>query len=329
MSARYSLPREFSPPHQTGIRPSAAAFSQATTAGSISSIFTNPAALGLSSPPPYSSAYEEGISHCDATVQSFHKVLLDTNDLRGRAVEYFSAQERALSKHLVCLERLQQNILEEKRAVESQHQECMVQLEQFAKRQDVVAEESDELVDFLTVDMAHLEADDESLDARHGAVEERSADMDNLMKDIDARLSEIAATARKLQAESDQLANKTGHLNRRRDMLKRADVNLEQKQKDFKRREKDIDVYTRSLEIREAETARVQHQLIQAFKIVEHEEQKLGVDVASIQKRSAANNEPVLTLRVLMDNHDMSIERETDHEELDIDVENDDCLSDD
>ena len=313
-SSRYSLPRG-SPNNTTtaaGVRP---------TSNATASVFPQPPPPS-SSPPPYSASYAEGITHCDTTVQSFHKLLLDTSDLRGHAQEYYGAQEKALSKHLACLEKLHQNILEEKRAVESQHQECIAQMEQFDRRQEVVAEESDELVDFLTVDMAHMEEDEESLDARHTAVDERYKDMQNLMKEIDTRLSEIAAKARQLQRESDQLAEDNTRVNQRREMLKRAAVNNEQKEKELKRKESEIEVYIRSLETRESETARIQAQLVHALQTVEREEHVLGVDAGSHHKRSNPTA-PVLTLRALMDNHDMNIEREADHEELDIDVGSD------
>lgn len=259
--------------------------------------------------------YLNGVNQCDSIVHNFHKILLAGNNNLIEAENYFQLQQNRLQDQIRSLDELQAAILEEKRCLESQLHECKTQVTQARSRKRVILTESDRLMQLLTQELSHLAEEEVQLNTQHEAVDDRIAEMKKLMAQLDEQLLKLNTQATELRTTEAGLAREENELNNERNQIHQKEYQLLERMAMTQSQTEAVALWTRNLDARESDLAKVQASLLERLKQVEAEERTVGLDSMTLHKF----NPQVITVRAVLDDHDMSIERDIDCEEIDHD----------
>lgn len=259
--------------------------------------------------------YLTGVNQCDSIVHNFHKILLAGNTNLIEAENYFQLQQNRLQDQIRSLDELQSAILEEKRCLESQLHECKTQVTQARSRKRVILSESDRLMQHLTQELAHLAEEEAQLNSQHEAVDDRVTEMKKLMSQLDEQLVKLNIQASELRTTEASLAREERELNEERNQIHQKEYQLLERMAVTQSQTEAVTLWTRNLDTRESDLAKVQAAILERLKLVEAEERTVGLDSLTLHKF----NPQVITVRSVLDDHDMSIERDIDREEIDLD----------
>lgn len=266
--------------------------------------------------PESSPAYLDGVSQCDTIVHNFHKILLAGNNNLNEAETYFTQQQAHLQDQINALDELQAAILEEKRCLESQLCECKTQVTQARDQKRTILAESDRLMQHLTQELAHLSEDEAQLQTQHSAVDERIAEMKSLSAQLDKQFDALNKEASEWRAKEAALSREEQSLEAEHSALQQEAYSLEERLAKAERQDEAIALWTRNLDAREGDTAKVRQLLVQRLREVEAEERSVGIDSRALLKMMTAGS--VITMRALLDDHDMSIHRDSHCEDIDM-----------
>lgn len=263
--------------------------------------------------PDSSAGYLNGVNQCDAIVHNFHKILLAGNANLNEAENYFHQQQIHLQEQIQALDELQTAILEEKRCLESQLHECKTQVQQARNQKRTILTESDQLMQHLTQELAHLADDESQLQTQHEAVDDRIDEMKLLTKQLDDQIAALNREATEARQAEQALSREERATEEERNDLRQLEYELEERLIKAERQDEAITMWTRNLDAREGDSAKVRQLLIAKLKEIEHEEQSVGINGAKLFKM----DRHYITLRSLVDDFEMHIERDVDCEEID------------
>ncbi|KPI89093.1 hypothetical protein ABL78_1829 [Leptomonas seymouri] len=248
-------------------------------------------------------------------VDTYKQLLQDGMKLQKELEAYYLRQEAYIRSRVAVLDEMQENIADERRCLEIQHQECRAQIS--AARRQSSGLLSDEQKVMRAVQQAHPK-----LQAQEAEIDRRLEELQQEKEKEDASL--IAAMARQEALREDEalLTSRERQKQREEEELQRAlsemtslHREMEERRKSLMRKHETVAQWDRTLESRERELTCYQDQLQEQLKLLEDDEAALGIH--PLQRHAVA---PAVSQRTVVDDHDMSIDHDGACEEIDYEV---------
>lgn len=230
---------------------------------------------------------------------------------------YYLRQEAHIRKRVAHIDEIQSCLTEERRCLEAQHQECRTQISAARRAAAALTTEGTTMGDTLKKAKATLEAEEKDIDATIAEISRSIAQEDDLLHQLLDKRDNLEHEDRIAQAkERQQQQEDDGLAKALRDMEGLA-AEIEQRRDSLLKKDATIAEWNRSLEARERELVRCQDQLRAHLRQLELDESRHGF----AQVSSSTSVVAVVSQREVMDDNDMSIDRENDREEIDLEDE--------
>lgn len=248
-------------------------------------------------------------------MDSYHALLQDGVRLQKELEAYYLRQEAYIRSRVAVLDEMQENIADERRCLEVQHQECRAQISAARKQSSGLLADEQKVMRAVQQAQPTLQSQEAEMDLRLAQLQrEKEAE--------DAALMAAMARQEALQGEDAQLTARERLRQREEADLQRALTEMaalhremEERKKSLLRKHETVAQWDRTLESRERELTRCQDQLHEDLKALESDEAALGIH--PMQRTAVA---PAVSQRTVMDDHDMSIVHDGACEEIDYDV---------
>jgi chromosome segregation ATPase len=248
-------------------------------------------------------------------VDSYHQLLQDGVRLQKELEAYYLRQEAYIRNRVAVLDEMQENIADERRCLEIQHQECRAQISAARKQSSGLLADEQKV-------MRAVQHAQPSLLTQEDEIDRRLAELQREKEAEDAALMAAMAQQESLQEEEARMASCERQKQREEEELQRALTEMaalhremEERKKSLLRKHETVAQWDRTLESRERELTRCQDQLQEELKALESDETALGIH--PMQRHAVT---PAVSQRTVMDDHDMSIEHDGACEEIDYEV---------
>ncbi|KAG5482265.1 hypothetical protein CUR178_06125 [Leishmania enriettii] len=245
----------------------------------------------------------------------YHQLLQDGVQLQKELEAYYLRQEGYIRKRVAVLDEMQENIADERRCLEIQHQECRSQIS--AARKQASSFLSDERKVSQAVQHARpsLAAQEAEIDKRLEELQREKEREDVALLKAMARQEELGRQEAALASRERQKFLEEQNLQKALIEMRSLNREMEERRKSLLRKHNTVAEWDRKLESRERELLSCQDQLRETLKALELEENALGIHPA--QRTAVA---PAVSQRTVMDDHDMSIDHDSACEEIDYEV---------
>jgi hypothetical protein len=268
---------------------------------------------------------ENGVQSSDRILMQYQIMMQDAFDLQKEIDEYFSSHESAIRDRVQLIDRLQQQLIEERRMLETQHHECRTQASHARKKQGVLRNEIARIEHTLVENVATLERDEVRIEKQLAAVDDRLHEIRQLTQALDERLARTQQEDQALEARERAAQQQEMELLAAIKELKLVEREIEERRRNLEQREGSISMWHRGLEAREAELNKCQQQYRENLRRIEQEEHLLGVNLTTPaggsgwvagSANSSAAGAPATSLsqHKVLDNNGMDIERDADED---------------
>lgn len=261
------------------------------------------------SPPPLSAA--EGSDLANA----YRQLLADSVKLQKELEAYYLRQEAYIRSRVAVLDEMQENIADERRCLEIQHQECRAQISAARKQSSGLLSDQQKVMRAVQHAQPALQAQEDDMDQRLMELQREKEAEDAALMAAKARQDALREEDAQLASQERQRQREEGELQRALAEMSSLHREMEERKKSLMRKHETVAQWDRTLESRERELTRCQDQLQEDLKALESDEAALGIHQA--QRHAVA---PAVSQRTVMDDHDMSIEHDGVCEEIDYEV---------
>lgn len=266
------------------------------------------APLSAASQPPSTPAAAEG----RGAAELYHHLLGDGVQLQRGLESYYLRQESYIRKRVAVLDAMQENIADERRCLEVQHQECRAQISAVRRQAAAFLADERRVAHEVQQTKPTLAAQEASIDRRLQELQRDKEEEDAALLRAMARQEALAKEEALLTARERQKQMEEQDLHKTLVEMRTLNREMEERRKSLLRKHNTVADWDRKLEARERELVRCQHALREQLATLETEEDFLGIHPA--QRTAAA---PAVSQRTLMDDHDMSIDHDSACEEID------------
>ena len=278
---------------------------------------------------------DNGIQASNRILRQYQTTMQAAFDLQKEIEEYFASHESAIRDRVHLIDRLQQQLIEERRVLETQHHECRTQATHARKKQGMLRNEISRMEQTLVENIATLERDEHRIDKQLAAVDDRLSEIRSVTAALDERLAKTAQEEQAVETRERQIQQQEHELLAATKELKLVEREIDERRKNLERREESISVWHRALEAREAELNRCQQQYRDNLRRIEQEEHLLGVNLTGggfVSAASAPAGGPATALQSgsssaglsqhkVLDNNGMDIERDVEEDCEEIEIE--------
>ncbi|KAG5508273.1 hypothetical protein JKF63_05529 [Porcisia hertigi] len=241
----------------------------------------------------------------------YHQLLHDGVRLQKELEAYYLRQEGYIRKRVAVLDEMQENIADERRCLEIQHQECRAQISAARKQTAGLFSEERRVAQAVQNARASLAAQEAEIDRRLEELQrEKNVEDASLLK-VMARQEELAQREEQLVSRERRTFLEEQDLQKALLEMRSLTSEMEERRKSLLRKRDTVVEWDRKLESRERELLGCQDKLRENLKALEREESVLGIHPA---QRTAVT--PAVSQRTVMDDHDMSIDRDSSCEEI-------------
>ncbi|CAM37970.1 conserved hypothetical protein [Leishmania braziliensis MHOM/BR/75/M2904] len=242
----------------------------------------------------------------------YQQLLQDGVQLQKELEAYYLRQEGYIRKRVAVLDEMQENIADERRCLEIQHQECRAQIS--AARRQAANFVSNERKVSQAVQHAQpsLAAQEAEIDKRLEELQREKDKEDAALLSVMARQEALGKQEALLTSRERQKFLEEQDLQKALSEMRSLNREMEERRKSLLRKRDTVAEWDRKLESRERELLGCQDQLRESLKALEKEENALGIHPA---QRTAVT--PAVSQRTVMDDHDMSIDHDSACEEID------------
>ncbi|CAJ1007296.1 hypothetical protein Q4I28_002610 [Leishmania naiffi] len=242
----------------------------------------------------------------------YQQLLQDGVQLQKELEAYYLRQEGYIRKRVAVLDEMQENIADERRCLEIQHQECRAQIS--AARRQAANFVSNERRVSQAVQHAQpsLAAQETEIDKRLEELQREKDREDAALLSVMARQEALGKQEALLASRERQKFLEEQDLQKALSEMRSLNREMEERRKSLLRKRDTVAEWDRKLESRERELLGCQDQLRESLKALEKEENALGIHPA---QRTAVT--PAVSQRTVMDDHDMSIDHDSACEEID------------
>ncbi|EKF28677.1 hypothetical protein MOQ_007568 [Trypanosoma cruzi marinkellei] len=244
--------------------------------------------------------------------------LLDCSLLLEKELEkYYLREEAAIRERVLLLDQIQSTIADERRCLEIDHQECRSQISAARKNHLTLQCDQTKFSQVVNRTGSVLEKEERQLEERLAWVNERLCEETRELELLAERQSRFERDERAMERRELQQFNADQSLEKAMRELKTLESEIEERKRALEKKHETISEWNRSLESREKELARCQEDFREDLKRLEEDEKYFGV------YNSCSNVVSVVSQREVMDDHNMTIEKETQCEEIDLEDEED------
>lgn len=242
----------------------------------------------------------------------YHQLLQDGVQLQKELEAYYLRQEGYIRKRVAVLDEMQENIADERRCLELQHQECRAQISTTRKQAASFLSDERKVSQAVRHAQPFLAAQEAEIDKRLDELQREKEREDTALLNVMARQEALGKQEALLACRERQRFLEEQDLQKALIEMRSLNREMEERRKSLLRKHGTVADWDRKLESRERELLVCQDQLRENLKALEQEENALGIHPA--QRTAVA---PAVSQRTVMDDHDMSIEHDSACEEID------------
>lgn len=251
----------------------------------------------------------------DKSVEEYEDLVRSGVQLQREIEGFYIRQEAHIRKRVAVIDELQSCLTEERRCLELQHQECRAQISAARRNIAALKVEENALGHSIKSAEAVLLAEEASIDAKLEELSRCIAQEDEVLNQLFDKRDALEQEERAVQTKGRHQQQEEEDLTRALREIDTLTADVEQRKKSLLKKDETIAEWNRSLETRERELVRCRDQLRDDLRQLEHDESRHGVSQAANGTSSLV---PVISQREVMDDHNMSIERESNREEIDL-----------
>ncbi|KAH9599290.1 hypothetical protein LSM04_003675 [Trypanosoma melophagium] len=250
----------------------------------------------------------------------YMKALASTLLLEKEIENYYLREEALIRERVMLLDQIQSNISEERRCLEIDHQECRSQISAARKNHLTLQCDETKFMQLFNRASSKLDKEEKNIDERLGWANERILEEENELNFLSERLSRSEKDERSLERRELQQFNADQELEKALMELRSLENDIEDRKRSLEKKHESIAQWNRSLESREKELARCQDEFREDLRRLEEDEKRFGI------YHGNSKVVPMVSQREVMDDHNMTIERESQCEEIDLEDEEDHAL---
>ncbi|KPA76305.1 hypothetical protein ABB37_08027 [Leptomonas pyrrhocoris] len=245
-------------------------------------------------------------------IDSYHQLLQDGVKLQKELEAYYLRQEAYIRSRVAVLDEMQENIADERRCLEVQHQECRAQISASRKQSSGLLSDEEKVMRAVQQTRPTLQAQGDEMDRRLKELQREKETEDAALMTAMARQDALRDEEASLTSRERQKQREEEELQRALAEMGSLHREMEERKKSLMRKHETVAQWDRTLESRERELTRCQDQLQEDLKLLEIDEAALGIH--PMQRHAVA---PAVSQRTVMDDHDMSIDHDGACEEID------------
>ncbi|KAG8345524.1 hypothetical protein ERJ75_000066600 [Trypanosoma vivax] len=261
------------------------------------------------------------LQRAEAIGDAYVELLQCALKLEKDVEKYYLREEAIIRERVMLLDEMQANIAEERRCLEVDHQECREQISTARRSQQSLRSEESRLAQISAQKNSHLEREERVIAERLMNVSERLREETRELELLTERMNRCEKNEKLLERREMVLSERERELERAQKELKALEDEIEERRESLEKKHEDVVLWNRSLENREKELARCQEEFRDDLKRLEEDERRYGIH------KTSSKVVPLVSLREVMDDHNMSIEKESQCEDIDIEEEEGDELS--
>ncbi|RNF02695.1 hypothetical protein TraAM80_06217 [Trypanosoma rangeli] len=253
------------------------------------------------------------VQSATAIERDYTKLLDVSLSLEKEIEKYYLHEEAAIRERVLLLDQIQSTIADERRCLEIDHQQCRLQIS--AARKNHLTLQCDQTKFSQAVSRASsvLDKEEKNLEERLAWVNERLREEAQELELLAEGHDRFERDERAMERRELQQFNAEQSLEKAMRELKALENELEERKRVLEKKHETISEWNQSLESRERELSRCQEDFREDLRQLEEDEKFFGVYSGN------SNVVPMVSQREVMDDHDMTIEKEAQCEEIDVD----------
>ncbi|AAZ11386.1 hypothetical protein, conserved [Trypanosoma brucei brucei TREU927] len=263
------------------------------------------------------SSDSKAIRNTDALGRAYMQLLSCTLGLEKEVEKYYVREEAIIRERVMLLDKIQSNIAEERRCLEIDHQECRSKISATRKNSLSLRGDETKLSQIASHTEAQLDKEEKSLNERLAWVNERMLSETRELELITEQINKCEKNQKLLGQREEEQHKAERDLDMAQRELKSLEKEIDERKSSLEKKHENIVMWNRSLDNREKELARYQEEFREDLRRVEEEERRYGI------YNSFSKVAPTVSLREVMDDYNMSIEKESLCEEIERDEEDD------
>ncbi|CCD13579.1 unnamed protein product [Trypanosoma congolense IL3000] len=257
------------------------------------------------------------IHNANAVGRAYSQLLSSTLNLEKKIEKYYLKEEAVIRERVMLLDRIQSNIAEERRCLEIDHQECRSRISAARSSQHVLRGDESKVSQIASNTEAQLDKEEASLDERLSIVNKRMEEETRELERITEQISKYESTMNHLLKREEGQKEAERELEKAQGELKSVEKEINERKASLEKKQESISVRNKSLEARQKELALYQEEFREHLRRIEEDERRFGIYNTSCKVA------PSVSLREIMDDYNMSIEKESQCEEIDVDDDDD------
>ncbi|KEG12780.1 hypothetical protein DQ04_01431090 [Trypanosoma grayi] len=253
----------------------------------------------------------------DAAERGYLNLLASTLSLEKEVEKYYLREEALIRERVLLLDQIQSNIADERRCLEIDHQECRSQISAARKSHLTLQCDETKFTQMLGRTGTLLDKEDAELDERLARAEERLREEAQELEFLAERHNRFEKDERLLERRELQQFNAAQDLEKALRELTALENDIDDRKRALEKKNENITLWNRSLDSREKELARCQDEFREDLRRLEKDEKRFGIHHA------CSTVVPLVSQREVMDDYNMTIEKDSQCEEIDIEDEDD------
>ncbi|RNF12407.1 uncharacterized protein Tco025E_06461 [Trypanosoma conorhini] len=250
-----------------------------------------------------------------AIERDYTKILDGSLSLEKEIEKYYLREEAAIRERVLLLDQIQSTIADERRCLEIDHQQCRSQISTARKNHLTLQCDQTKFSQVVGRTGSVLDKEEKNLEERLAWVSERLREEARELELLAERRERLERDERAMERRELQQFNAEQSLEKAVRELKTLENEVEQRNRVLAKKHETISEWNHSLESRERELARCQEDFREDLRRLEEDEKLFGVH------NSSSSVVPMVSQREVMDDHNMTIEKETQCEEIDVEEE--------
>ena len=260
--------------------------------------------------------FGSGVVASDLIVQAYHAVLHNSLVMFRNADEVCLSEEVVIRERLSNLEKLAANVQEERRILEMQLQDVRNHSHNNKKKSGMMQAETTRMNNILSQQLGQLDADERQLEEQQRTITAKINEILSISASLEENLQACQKEEKLIEKQEYELYHKEQDFEKAKMELASLDAEIDARRRNLERRDEGMVSWNRTLDARDAELARYQQQYREDLSRLERREAQLGLHHPP--QRGAGghslNQVPLTSQRHVMDDHDMTIDRDDDEE---------------